>query len=75
MQFVLGRAVIQITAHMRILVALAPIDFRGGIDALVGACRQRLASDPFGGALFVFGNRERNPRSAGQDTARSAERT
>ena len=59
MQFVLGRAVIQITPHMRILVAVAPIDFRAGIDALVGACRQRLAADPFGGALFVFGNRAR----------------
>ena len=33
---------IQITPHMRILVAVEPIDFRAGIDRLVGACRQRL---------------------------------
>ena len=50
---------IQITPHMRILVAVQPIDFRGGIDALAAACRQRLQADPFSGALFVFGNRAR----------------
>jgi transposase len=51
--------VIQITPHMRILVALKPVDFRCGIDGLVGACTQRLGADPFSGALFVFGNRQR----------------
>ena len=50
---------IQITPHMRILVALEPIDFRAGIDGLVGACRQRLEADPFSGCLFVFRNRAR----------------
>ena len=50
---------IQITPHMRILVAVEPIDFRAGIDGLVSACRQRLEADPFSGALFVFGNRAR----------------
>ena len=50
---------IQITPHMRILVAVEPIDFRAGIDGLVGACRQRLGSDPFSGSLFVFRNRAR----------------
>jgi transposase len=50
---------IQITPHMRILVAVQPIDFRGGIDALAAACRQRLQRDPMGGALFVFCNRAR----------------
>lgn len=44
---------IQITPHMRILVAIEPGDFRAGIDALVGICRQRLASDPFGGGLLL----------------------
>jgi transposase len=48
---------IQITPHMRILVAVDPIDFRVGIDGLVGACRQRLEVDPFSGGLFVFRNR------------------
>ena len=51
---------IQITPHMRILVAVEPIDFRAGIDGLVGACRQRLDADPFGGGLFVFCNRRRS---------------
>jgi len=51
---------IQITPHMRILVAIEPIDFRAGIDALAGLCRQRLAADPFDGGLFVFANRRRS---------------
>ncbi len=50
---------IQITPHMRILVAVEPTDFRAGIDGLVFACRKRLEADPFSGALFVFGNRSR----------------
>ena len=50
---------IQITPHMRILVAVQPIDFRAGIDALAAACRQRLECDPLSGALFVFCNRAR----------------
>jgi transposase len=52
--------VIQLTPHMRILVAVEPIDFRAGIDALARLCRQRLAADPFGGGLFVFANRRRS---------------
>ena len=39
-QCILGRVMIQITPHMRILVAVEPIDFRAGIDGLVGACTQ-----------------------------------
>ena len=50
---------IQITPHMRILVAVEPIDFRAGIDGLVNHCRKLLRADPFSGALFVFGNRGR----------------
>jgi transposase len=50
---------IQITSHMRILVAVEPIDFRAGIDGLAGACRKRLEADPFSGCLFVFRNRAR----------------
>ena len=45
---------IQITPQMRILVAVEPVDFRKGIDGLAALCRQVLASDPLGGALFVF---------------------
>jgi transposase len=48
---------LQLTPQMRILLAVEPVDFRKGIDALAAVCRQRLASDPFSGTLFVFRNR------------------
>ena len=50
---------IQITPHMRILVAVEPVDFRKGIDGLAALCRQALASDPFSGTLVVFCSRRR----------------
>lgn len=50
---------IQITPQMRLLLAIEPVDFRKGIDGLVAVCRQKLATDPMGGALFVFANRRR----------------
>ncbi len=50
---------IQLTAPMRILVAVASIDFRAGIDGLARACRAHLNADPFCGGLFVFCNRRR----------------
>lgn len=42
---------------MRILVAMAPADFRRGIDGLAQICRTVLRTDPFAGAVFVFRNR------------------
>ena len=48
---------IQITAPMKVLVALDPVDFRRGIDGLAQACRQQLQADPFSGTLFVFRSR------------------
>jgi transposase len=48
---------IQLTPHMRVLVAVEPIDFRGGIDGLSQVCRQRLKEEPMSGAMFVFRNR------------------
>ena len=47
---------IQLTPHMRILVAVAPVDFRRGIDGLARACREVFETDPFSGAVFVFRN-------------------
>jgi transposase len=49
--------VIQLTPHLRILVAVEPTDFRQGIDGLCRVCRQKLESDPMSGAVFVFRNR------------------
>jgi transposase len=48
---------IQVTPHMRILVAVEPADFRKGIDGLATICREQLQQDPFRGILFVFRNR------------------
>lgn len=48
---------IQLTPHMRILVAIEPADFRKGIDGLAQLCRAELRRDPFSGAVFVFRNR------------------
>lgn len=49
---------IQITPQMRILVAVAPADFRKGIDGLSRLCRTALESDPFSGTVFVFRNKK-----------------
>ena len=46
-----------LTPHMRILVAVEPVDFRKGIDGLARLCRERLAADPLTGAVFVFRSR------------------
>ncbi len=48
---------IQLTPHLRILVAVEPTDFRRGIDGLAQVCRQVLDTDPMSGAVFVFRNR------------------
>ena len=52
---------IQLTPQMRLLVAVAPADFRRGIDGLCRLCREVLSDDPFSGAVFVF----RNQRGTG----------
>jgi transposase len=49
--------VIQVTAQMRILVAVEPVDFRCGIDGLARICKSHLQEDPFlcGGEQYVTG--------------------
>ena len=49
---------LQITPHMKILVAIEPADFRRGIDGLAQLCRDTLHQDPFVGTVFVFRNRK-----------------
>jgi transposase len=47
----------QITAQMRVLVAVEPVDGRKGIDSLARLCQDKLAEDPFSGCVFVFRSR------------------
>ena len=49
---------IQITPHMRIMLAVQPADFRKGIDGLAGICRRVLQADPFSGSVFIFRNKK-----------------
>jgi transposase len=46
-----------LTPHVRVLVCIAPADFRKGIDGLARVCRETLSGDPFSGTMFVFRNR------------------
>ena len=50
---------IQVTPQTKILLCIAPVDFRRGIDGLAQLCRAELLSEPFSGAVFVFRNRRR----------------
>lgn len=50
---------IQITPHMRIFLAIQPVDFRKGIEGLKAQCRNELRKDPFTGTLFIFRNKNR----------------
>ena len=43
----------------RIWVAVAPVDFRRGIDGVAQQVRACLEQDPMSGAMFVFRNRAR----------------
>ena len=48
---------IQLTAQMKILVAVEAVDGRKGIDSLARLCKEQLASDPFSGCVFIFRSR------------------
>lgn len=48
---------IQLTPHMRILVAVQAVDFRKGIDGLARLAKEELRTDPFSGGMFVYRNR------------------
>ena len=48
---------IQLAPHIKILLAIRPVDFRKGIDSLVALCRTRLDQEPLDGTMFVFRNR------------------
>jgi transposase len=48
---------LQLVPQLRILLAVAPVDFRKGVDALAALCRDQWQQDPFSGTLYVFRNR------------------
>ena len=50
---------LQLTPQMKVMVAVEPIDGRKGIDSLAQLCRDRLAEDPFSGAVFLFRTRSK----------------
>ena len=47
---------IQITTLHRLHLWIEPIDFRKGLDALIGLCRQNIGS-PYDGTVFAFRNK------------------
>jgi transposase len=48
---------LHLTPQSRIFLALQPVDCRKGMDGLAALCRQTLAENPLGGAVYVFRNR------------------
>ena len=55
---------IQITPQLKILLAYQPVDFRKGIDGLIGLCRDQLDAEVYDGTLFVFRGRGARPHSS-----------
>ena len=47
---------IQITPQHRLLIYPHSVDFRKGIDKLIGFCRANFEDNPFAGILFCFRN-------------------
>jgi transposase len=47
---------INITPQQRLMLKVEPIDFRKGIDSIIGLCRKWI-SDPYDGTVFAFRNR------------------
>ena len=48
-----------LTPNTLILVAVRPVDFRGGIDRFATLCRYQLAQSSTHGAVFLFINRRK----------------
>jgi transposase len=49
---------IQLTAQHQLFVLVPALDFRVGIDGLVGYCRSKLNQSPFSGTVFAFRNKK-----------------
>lgn len=48
---------IALSPQARIFVFTESIDFRNGLDGLIGLVKVRVREDPFSGAVFVFRNK------------------
>jgi transposase len=48
---------LSLTPSQPLWLAVQPVDFRRGMDSLVGLCQQQLQQDPFSGTVFVFTNK------------------
>lgn len=48
---------IPVSTQQCIYLQIEPIDFRKGLDSLIGVCRSQLKQNPFSGAIFAFKNR------------------
>lgn len=49
---------ISLAEQCTVFLQVKPVDFRKGIDSLVGVCRRQLDKNPFSGAIFAFRNRK-----------------
>ncbi len=50
---------IQLAPTTKVFVCIFPLDFRLGIDGLIGQCKNALKCDPFSGAIFAFVGKSR----------------
>jgi transposase len=48
---------IQLLPQLNILFAYQPVDFRKGVDGLIGLCRAQFDAELYDGTLYVFRNR------------------
>ena len=51
---------LSLSPSQRIFLALEPVDMRKHFDGLWALASEKLQEDPFGGAWFVFTNKDRN---------------
>jgi transposase len=47
-----------ITPQHHLFLHFEPIDFRKGIDGLIGVCLRKCEQDPFHGGIFIFRNKQ-----------------
>jgi transposase len=50
---------ISVSPKHRVFLAIAPIDFRKGLDAISRLCRQQFQIDPMCGHYFIFCNKRK----------------